>query len=169
VTTARLVLAAVVLLRLVELLHAHRNTKALIRRGGIEIGARHYPLFILLHTAWLASLFLFVPADARFSWPWLALLLLMQAARLWCILSLGPWWTTRIITVPGAPLVRRGPYRFIRHPNYAVVVVEIAALPMVFGAWRIALIFSLLNAALLAWRIHVEGRALAPRRAHPAG
>jgi methyltransferase len=89
----------------------------------------------------------------------------MQAARLWCILSLGPWWTTRIITVPGAPLVRRGPYRFIRHPNYAVVVVEIAALPMVFGAWRIALIFSLFNAALLAWRIHVEGRALAPRRA----
>ena len=168
-TAARLVLAAVVLLRLVELLHAHRNTKALIRRGGVEIGARHYPLFIVLHTAWLTSLFLFVPADARFSWPWLALLLLMQAARLWCILSLGPWWTTRIITVPGAPLVRRGPYRFMRHPNYAVVIVEIAALPMVFGAWRIALIFSLFNAALLAWRIHVEERALTPRRAHPAG
>ena len=168
-TAARLVLAAVVLLRLVELLHAHRKTKALIDRGGVEIGAHHYPLFIVLHTAWLASLFLFVPADAHLSWPWLAILLLMQAARLWCILSLGPWWTTRIITVPGAPLVRRGPYRFMRHPNYAVVVVEIAALPMMFGAWRIALIFSLCNAALLAWRIRVEERALTPRRAHSAG
>jgi methyltransferase len=167
VSVARLVLAAVVLLRFVELLHAHRNTKALIRRGGVEIGARHYPLFIVLHAAWLASLFLFVPADARISWPWLALLLLMQAARLWCILSLGPWWTTRIITLPGAPLVRRGPYRFMRHPNYAVVIVEIAALPMMFGAWRIALIFSLCNAALLAWRIRVEERALAPRRVNP--
>jgi methyltransferase len=165
VTTARLVLAAVVVLRLAELVYARRNTQALIRRGGIEIGARHYPLFIVLHTAWLAALFLFVPADARLSWPWLAVLLLMQAARLWSILSLGPWWTTRVITVPGAPLVRRGPYRFMRHPNYAVVVVEIAALPMMFGAWRIALIFSLFNAALLAWRIHVEERALAPRRA----
>ncbi len=163
-TAARLFLAAVVLLRLAELLHARRNTEALIRRGGVEIGARHYPLFIALHTAWLASLFLFVPGDARVSLPWLAILLLMQVARLWCILSLGPWWTTRIITVPGAPLVRRGPYRFMRHPNYAVVVVEIAALPMMFGAWRIALIFSLLNAALLAWRIHVEERALTPRQ-----
>jgi methyltransferase len=168
VTVARLVLAAVVLLRLVELFHAHRNTKALIRRGGVEIGARHYPLFVVLHTAWLASLFFFVPADAPISWPWFAVLLLMQAARLWCIKSLGPWWTTRIITLPDAPLVRRGPYRFIRHPNYAVVAVEIAALPMVFGAWRIALIFSLCNAALLAWRIHVEARALAPRRALPS-
>ena len=163
-TVARLVLAAVVLLRLAELLHAHRNTKALIRRDGVEIGARHYPLFIVLHTAWLASLFFFVPADAPISWPWLALLLLMQAARLWTILSLGPWWTTRVITVPGAPLVRRGPYRFMRHPNYAVVIVEIAALPMMFGAWRIALIFSLCNAALLATRIHDDAPALAPTR-----
>lgn len=160
----RVIVVAMALLRLVELAHARRNAAALLRRGGVEIGAAHYPLFVLLHAGWLLSLFLLVPADAPISWPWLALLLLMQGARFWAIRSLGPFWTTRVITVPGAPLVRRGPYRFLRHPNYVVVVVEIAALPLAFGAWGIALVFSLLNAALLAWRIHVEEQALAPRR-----
>lgn len=163
-TAARALLALVVLLRLVELVHAHRNTAALRRRGAIEIGSGHYPLLVLLHAFWLASLFLLVPADASLSLPWLALFLALQGARLWVILSLGPWWTTRIMTLPEAPLVRRGPYRFLRHPNYAVVVAEIAVLPLVFGAWRLALIFSLLNALLLGWRIRIEERALAPRR-----
>jgi methyltransferase len=163
-SAVRAIVVAMALLRLVELLHARRNAAALLRRGGVEIGAAHYPLFVLLHAGWLLSLFFLVPAGAAISWPWLAVLLLMQAGRLWAIRSLGPWWTTRVITVPDAPLVRRGPYRFLRHPNYVVVVVEIAALPLAFGAWRIALVFSLLNAALLAWRIHVEEQALAPRR-----
>ncbi len=163
-SAARLLLALVALLRLAELVHAGRNTSALRRRGAVELGSGHYPLLVLLHAAWLASLFLLVPADASLSLPWLALFLLLQGARLWVILSLGPWWTTRIITLAGAPLVRRGPYRLLRHPNYAVVAAEIAVLPLVFGAWRLALVFSLLNSVLLAWRIRIEERALAPRR-----
>ena len=94
---------------------------------------------------------------------WLGAFAGLQALRLWIIHSLGPFWTTRVITLPGAPLVRRGPYRFLRHPNYVVVVAEIAVLPLVFGAWRIAAVFSVLNLALLAWRIRIEQRALAPR------
>jgi methyltransferase len=165
VSAARALLALVVVLRLVELVHARRNTQALRRRGAVEIGSGHYPLLVVLHAAWLASLFLLVPADAPVSLPWFVLFLLLQGARLWVILTLGPWWTTRIMTLPEAPLVRRGPYRFLRHPNYAVVAAEIAVLPLVFGAWRLALIFSLLNALLLGWRIRIEERALAPRRA----
>jgi methyltransferase len=165
VSAARALLALVVVLRLVELVHAQRNTQALRRRGAVEIGCGHYPLLVVLHAAWLASLFLLVPANAPLSLPWFALFLLLQGARLWVILTLGPWWTTRIMTLPEAPLVQRGPYRFLRHPNYAVVAAEIAVLPMVFGAWRLALIFSLLNALLLGWRIRIEERALAPRRA----
>lgn len=161
---AYLILALVALARLLELLHARRNAAALKRRGGVEWGARHYPLFMLLHGAWLVSLALVVPRDATPSWPWLLCFLLLQGARLWIIRSLGPWWTTRIITLAEAPLIRRGPYRLLRHPNYAVVAGEIAVLPLVFGCWGIALVFSALNAALLAWRIRVEERALAPRR-----
>jgi methyltransferase len=88
----------------------------------------------------------------------------LQGMRLWVIASLGPYWTTRIITLPNAALVRRGPYRYLRHPNYAVVIAEIAALPLAFGAWDIAVAFSALNAALIAWRIRVEDRILDPRR-----
>jgi methyltransferase len=90
--------------------------------------------------------------------------LILQGARLWVLVSLGRYWTTRVITVPGAPLVRRGPYRYFRHPNYLVVVAEIAVLPIAFGAWVVAVVFSALNAALLAWRISLEDQALAPRR-----
>ena len=107
-----------------------------------------------------------VPADTPPAWGWLGVFVVLQGLRLWVLASLGPLWTTRIITLPGAPLVRRGPYRFLRHPNYAVVVAEIAVLPLVFGAWRIALVFSLLNLALLAWRIRVEQQALAPRASY---
>lgn len=147
-----------------ELIHATRNARALRRRGGVEHGAGHYKLLVALHAAWLAALLLLVPGATPVSWPWLALFLLLQPLRLWVIASLGPYWTTRVITLPEAPLVRRGPYRFLRHPNYAVVAAEIAVLPLAFGAWRIALVFSLLNAILLAWRIRIEERALAPRR-----
>jgi methyltransferase len=94
----------------------------------------------------------------------LALFVLLQAGRVWVVATLGPYWTTRIITLPGAPLVTGGPFRFVRHPNYLVVTGEIAVLPLAFGAWRIALVFSVLNALLLAWRIRVESGALAARR-----
>lgn len=151
--------------RLAEVLWAQRNERRLLAQGAIEIGARHYPLFFLLHGAWLASLALLVPANAPLFWPLLLAFVLLQAARLWVIASLGRYWTTRIITLPGAPIVRRGPYRWLRHPNYAIVAAEIAVLPLVFGAWPIALVFSVLNTLLLRHRIRLEEQALAPRTA----
>lgn len=158
---------AVVLLvlaqRLAEVLWARRNERRLLSQGGIEVGARHYPLFFLLHGAWLAALALLVPADAPVIWPLLVVFALLQAARLWVIASLGRYWTTRIITLPGAPIVRRGPYRWLRHPNYAIVAAEIAILPLAFGAWPIAVVFSALNALLLHHRIRLEEQALASR------
>jgi methyltransferase len=152
--------------RLAEVAWARHNERRLLAAGGIEVGAAHYPLFFVLHASWLAALWLLVPADAPVFWPLLALFALLQAARIWVIGSLGPYWTTRVITVPCAPLVRRGPYRWIKHPNYVVVAGEIAVLPLAFGAWQIALLFSVLNALLLSHRIRVEEAALAPRRAY---
>ena len=157
------VLGLVVLQRLAELVLAARNTRRLLAKGAVEAGRGHYPLIVALHAAWLVALGLLVPADAPASWPLLGLFLALQAARIWVIASLGPYWTTRIITLPGAPLVRRGPYRWLRHPNYVVVALEIAVLPLAFGAIWIAIIFSLLNAAMLWHRIRVENAALAAR------
>jgi methyltransferase len=159
-----IVVALVALQRLAELLYAARNTVRLRRRGAVEHGRNHYPLFVALHGSWLVAILVFVPADQGIARLPLALFILLQLARLWVIATLGPYWTTRIITLPDAPLIRHGPYRFLRHPNYLVVVGEIALLPLVFGACRIALAFSLLNLALLAWRWRVEDAALAPRR-----
>jgi methyltransferase len=105
-----------------------------------------------------------VPWHTPPNWDWLALFILLQAARLWIIASLGRRWTTRIIVLPSRPLIHGGPYRWLRHPNYLVVAGEIAVLPLAFGAWRLALVFSVVNAAVTAWRIAVEDRALAPQR-----
>lgn len=149
--------------RLGELAYARRNEARLRARGAVESGGRHYPLFILLHGAWLLAVFLLVPADRVPSWPLLVLFLLLQAARVWVVAALGPYWTTRVLSLPGAPLVRRGPYRWVRHPNYLVVAAEIAVLPLAFDAWAIALAFSLANALLLRHRIGVEEQALAGR------
>jgi len=149
--------------RLGELVIANRNTKRLIERGGREIGASHYPLFIVLHSSWIAAMAFFIPYDR---WPYMPLIvvyLLLQLARVWVITSLGPYWTTRIITIDDAPTVKRGPYRFLKHPNYPVVGMEIAVLPLAFQAWWIAGVFSVLNALLIGYRISVEERALAPR------
>lgn len=157
------VLAFVVLQRLAELAWASRNTKRLLARGAQEHGARHYPLFVLLHASWLAAIALTVPADAVPAWPLLALFGILQLGRVWVIASLGPYWTTRVITLDDAPLVRRGPFRFLRHPNYWIVAAEIAVLPLAFGAWPVAAIWSLLNAALLRHRIRIEEEALQPR------
>lgn len=160
-----LVVGLVALQRLGELVYSRINERRLIAEGGREVGAGHYPLLVGLHLAWLISLLLNVPATAPVAWPYLALFLVLQGARLWVMASLGRFWTTRIITLPGRPLVRRGPYKYLRHPNYLVVAGEIALLPLAFGAWRIALVYSLLNAVLLWHRMRVEDRALAPRRA----
>jgi methyltransferase len=164
VSLVHIVVLLVAAQRVAEIAYARRNARRLLAAGGREAGAGHYPLFVLLHGAWLAALAALVPAGAPVNWWWLALFVVLQAGRLWVIATLGPRWTTRVIVVPDAPLVRRGPYRFLRHPNYAIVAAEIAVLPLAFGAWRIALVFSLLNAVLLAHRIRVEDRALAPLR-----
>ena len=157
------ILSFVTLQRLGELWLSKRNTGRLLARGAREHAAAHYPLIVALHTAWLASLWWFalIPPIDSF---WLAIFILIELARVWVLLSLGRRWTTRIIILPDATLVRRGPYRFLDHPNYAVVVAEIAVLPLVFGLWQIAVIFSLLNAAVLTVRIREENRALSAYR-----
>jgi len=155
--------------RLGELIYAQRNTRALLARGAVEVGGAHYPLLVLLHGSWLVTIVATLPASPPIHWPGVAALVVLQALRLWVIVTLGPYWTTRIVTVPDAPLVRGGPYRFLRHPNYAVVVAEIAVLPLVFEQIAVAIVFSVLNAALLWWRIRVEDQALRPRRELPGG
>jgi methyltransferase len=138
---------------------SNRNTKRLVAQGAREHARGHYPLIVALHTSWLVALWWLAPLRPIDGF-WLALFVLIELARLWVFASLGPRWTTRIIILPKAPLVRRGPYRWLNHPNYAVVVAEIAALPLVFGLWPIALVFTLLNAAILTIRIREENRAL---------
>lgn len=161
---AYLIIAAIALERAAELVYARRNTRALLRRGGIEAGRGHYPFFVALHAAWLAAILFALPAPPPIHVLPLALLGLFLLLRLWVIASLGPFWTTRIVTLPDVPLVKRGPYRWLRHPNYLVVSGEIALLPLVFGLWRLALLFSLLNLVLIVLRIRVEDAALAERR-----
>lgn len=160
----QIVVLAVALQRLAELAYARRNTRRLLAQGAVEAGARHYPLLVALHGGWLAALFVLVPADAPVQMWLLGVFAVLQAGRLWVIWSLGRFWTTRLVSLPGALLVRRGPYRVLRHPNYAIVTAEIAVLPLAFGAWQIAAAFSLANAVLLAHRVRLENAALAPRR-----
>jgi len=145
--------------RLIELPIAKANTARLLAAGGYEIAPGHYPLIVAVHAAWLAALWWFAPGHP-INLVLLGLFVLVEAMRVWVLQSLGPRWTTRIIIVPGEKLVARGPYRFFSHPNYLVVAAEIALLPLVFGLWQIALLFSLLNAAVLAIRIRAENAAL---------
>jgi methyltransferase len=150
----------VILARMLELAFARRNTRRLLARGGYEAGQKHYPLIIAVHVGWIAALVFLVPADTP---PvlWLAAVFAgVQVVRYWIIFSLGERWTTRVIVLPGASLVRRGPYRWLRHPNYVVVIAEIALLPLIFGAWEIALVFSILNTAILMHRIRIEEAVL---------
>ena len=157
------ILALVAAQRLVELAVARRNTARLLARGGREVGAAHYPLFIALHASWLIAIALTTPLF-RAPNPWLiAVFLALQALRIWVVATLGPYWTTRVITLDDAPLVRRGPFRLVRHPNYWVVCGEIAVLPLAFANWPVALIWSGLNAALLSHRIRIEMAALRAR------
>lgn len=162
-TVLHALLLLVAVQRLLELALAGRNARRLFARGAVEVGAGHYRWLVALHTGWLVAMALGIPADTTPHTPLLAIFALLMAARLWIIAALGPYWTTRIVTLPGAPLVRRGPYRLLRHPNYAVVTAEIAVLPLAFGAAGIAVVFTVLNALLLAWRVRIEERALAGR------
>ena len=158
------IIALVVLQRAGELVLANRNTQKLKAQGAVEIGAGHYRFIVLLHMAWLMAVLWMIPFPVVIYWGWILVFLLLQALRVWVIASLGPYWTTRIISLPGMPLVKRGPYRFIRHPNYLVVAGEILVLPLAFGETLVAIVFSIANAAVLYWRIRQEETGLAPRR-----
>lgn len=158
-TLAAVILTLVTLSRLGELLLARRNTMRLLKEGAHEASPGHYPVIVALHASWLATLWLLGFAQAVHL-PWLVVFLLLQAGRIWVLATLGPRWTTRIIVVPGEKLVVRGPYRFVSHPNYLVVVGEIAVLPLMLGLPLVALVFSLLNAAVLSIRIPAEAKAL---------
>ena len=152
-------LAFVTFQRLSELPVARRNPARLLAAGAHEVAPGHYPLVVALHTAWLATLWWLAPPHP-IQLPFLALFFIVQLGRIWTLRTLGTRWTTRIIIMPGERLVARGPYKYLNHPNYAVVIAELALLPLVFGLWQIALIFSILNAIVLTIRIRAENRAL---------
>jgi methyltransferase len=158
-TAAIVVLVLVTLQRLSELVIARRNTQALLARGGVEHGSSHYPVMVALHGAWLIGLWVY-GWNATVSGPLLAAYIALQVLRFWTLASIGRRWTTRILTVPEDTLVTTGPYRFLRHPNYAVVLLEVPLLPMTLGLETFALVFGFLNVAMLLWRITVEERAL---------
>jgi methyltransferase len=161
-----LLIAVVACERLAELVIARRNLAWSLERGGVEVGAGHYPVMVVLHTGFLlgclAEVFLldrpFLPA---LGWSMLAIVVAAQVLRWWCITTLGPRWNTRVVVIPGAPRINGGPYRLFSHPNYVAVVAEGIALPLVHTAWITALVFTVLNAALLTRRITTENAALA--------
>ncbi|APE42990.1 hypothetical protein BOO69_05810 [Sulfitobacter alexandrii] len=159
---AALFLGFIVVQRLSELAIARRNTALLLARGAREVGAGHYPVMVALHTAWVLALIVF-GHDSHLDRLWLTLYVLLQFLRVWILATLGGRWTTRIIVLD-EPLVARGPYRFIPHPNYTLVVAEIIVAPMVLGLTWVAVVFTLLNAAMLYHRISVEDAALRPGR-----
>jgi methyltransferase len=161
-----LLVLAVGLERLAELRLSLRNARWALQRGGVESGRGHYPPMVALHAGLLVGAVAEVDLAGRpflpwLGWPMLALVLAAQTLRWWCIATLGPRWNTRVIVVPGLPLVGSGPYRWLRHPNYVAVAVEGAALPLVHTAWLTAAAFTVLNTWLLTVRIGCEDRALA--------
>ena len=160
-----LLIVAVALERVAELVIARRNLAWSRAHGGVEIGAGHYPVMVVLHTGLLVgclaeTIALGRPFLPALGWPMLAIVLAAQGLRWWCIATLGHQWNTRVVIVPGAPRVTGGPYRFVPHPNYVEVVAEVVALPLVHTAWITALVFSVLNAALLRVRVNTENAAL---------
>lgn len=161
-----LLIAVVACERLAELVIARRNLAWSLERGGVEVGAGHYPVMVVLHTAFLVGclaevILLDRPFLPALGWSMLAIVVAAQVLRWWCITSLGPRWNTRVVVIPGAPRVNGGPYRLFSHPNYVAVVAEGIALPLVHTAWITAIVFTVLNAALLTRRITTENAALA--------
>lgn len=156
-------LVYIVVQRLGELVHASRNTKRLLSEGGVEHGADHYHYFIFLHSAWIAVIALLVDPQHDIHPVMLALFVGTQVLRVWTLASIGRWWTTRIISAPHFDRVKRGPYKYISHPNYLVVMLEIAIVPLMLGLPWVALLFSVLNAILLRHRIGVENAVLGER------
>ena len=154
---------AVALERIAELVVSQRNLAFSRKRGGVEYGAGHYPVMVVLHTALLVACLLeaahreFLPA---LGWPMFGIVLAAQGLRWWCISTLGHQWNTRVVVVPGAGRVTGGPYRYVPHPNYVAVVAEGIALPLVHSAWITVVVFTALNAILLRTRITCENRAL---------
>jgi methyltransferase len=167
VSFASIILALVTLQRLSELALARYNTNRLLARGAIEVGANHYPLVVSVHTAWLIALWVW-GRDQDVDLLALSGFVVLQGLRLWILATLGSRWTTRIIVLPGEPLVASGPYRYFSHPNYAVVAAEIALLPLALHLPWLALIFTVLNAAVLVIRIRTEARALSATGSQPA-
>jgi methyltransferase len=154
-----ILVAFIALQRLAELILARHNAQRLLAEGGVEYGRSHYPVMVALHAAWLLGLWWFGhdrPVDPTL----LIVFILLQAGRIWVIATLGRRWTTRVIVLPGAPLVARGPYRWFKHPNYLIVALEIAVVPLALGLPVFAAVFTLLNALVLYQRIQVENAAL---------
>jgi methyltransferase len=155
----------VLLQRGCEELYSARNTKALLLSGACEVGGDYYPVVAATHLAWIASLFWIVPPKAPIFWPLIVYYLALQIARYWVIASLGRYWTHRIITFAAAPVVASGPYRYLRHPNYAITIIETFVLPLAFGAVALAVIMTALWWTVLAYKIRLEDQALDARRA----
>jgi len=157
------VFAYLVLQRLGELVYASRNTKRLLFEGAQEYGADHYHYFILLHGSWIIVMMMLAKPDQALNPYILNAFFLSQVLRFWTLASIGRWWTTRIISAPNFPRVKKGSYKFLSHPNYTVVILEIAIVPMLFGLWWAAVVFSILNAILLRHRIGIENEVLKER------
>ncbi len=154
----------IIIQRIAELVLANRNRVWALKQGACEYGARHYPLFFLVHTTWLIG-WVFEGGfnnSLAYFWPgWLSLFLFAQVVRYWCIISLGRYWNTRVLIIPEGKIVRHGPYRFLKHPNYMAVTLELFVVPLLFDAVFTAVIATCANAALLLLvRIPVEERAL---------
>jgi methyltransferase len=162
-TAAEIILALVTTQRTAELVLSYRNTSRLIARGAVEVAPQHYPLVVAVHALWLIALWTF-GHDQPVNMIALFVYLALQGLRFWVMRTLGARWTTRIIVLPGQPLVSSGPYRFLTHPNYAVVAGEIATLPLVVGLPWLAVLFTVLNGGVLLIRVRAENRALEPAR-----
>lgn len=158
------VISIVILQRLVELVVAKRNENWMLSQGAFEVGAAHYPVMVSMHIAFFISLLAeVIQLDKSLSSIWISLLIIFlvaQVARIWCLTSLGKFWNTKIIILPGADVVQRGPYKWVRHPNYIIVTTELFVLPLMFGAYLTAIIFTLLNVWMLSVRIPAEEKAL---------
>jgi methyltransferase len=160
VTGSLALLGFLTIQRAIELVIATRHTRALLARGAYEVGASHYPIMVAMHATWLASLWIF-GLGRPLSLPFLAFFVVLQLGRVWVLATLGERWTTRIIVLPGAAPIVSGPFRFVRHPNYLVVALEIPCVPLALGLVWVALVFGAANLAMLAWRIRSENGAYA--------